>query len=118
VRKVEAFIGERARAVDAGRPGPVAVEEVAALDHEGFYDAVEEGAFVADRLIEVGAGGANAVGMEVSVDVSCLAEGVCGGLREEEDWNMWERKKFKEFDVTETAVSPVLKSTVRCVIDN
>jgi hypothetical protein len=65
VLQLEVLVGEAARAVDGGRPGPVAVEKVAALDHEvldlapselvdgstpsSAYHTMELGALVSDR---------------------------------------------------------------------
>jgi hypothetical protein len=64
VLQLEVLVGEAARAVDAGRARPVAVQEVAALDHEVLdlvlselsrtwfcirtYNAVELGALVSN----------------------------------------------------------------------
>jgi hypothetical protein len=66
VLEVEAFVGKGTGAVDARRAGTVAVEEVAALDHEVLDDAVDDGPFVADGGVEIVFGFAGAVDAEVS----------------------------------------------------
>lgn len=49
--QLEILVRERLGAVDGGRAGAVAVEEVAALQHEVFDDAVEFAGFVALRSV-------------------------------------------------------------------
>ena len=69
----EVLVGKCFGAVDAGTPGAVTVEKVAALQHEGGDYAVEFGPFVALRATE---GGLRLAGAELSEVFGGLGDGV------------------------------------------